>query len=46
MKISKMLTALAVVVLLLNGCASKDKDRVIGDKADATSTPSPTPKAK
>ncbi len=46
MKIAKTLTVLAVVALLLNGCACKDK--IVGDKtgSQATPTPSPTPKAK
>jgi uncharacterized protein YceK len=44
MRITKTLAALAVVVLLLNGCACVKK--LTGDKTDATAAPSPTPTTK
>jgi type IV pilus biogenesis protein CpaD/CtpE len=44
MRIAKTLTMLAVVALLLNGCACKDK--IAGDKTGTQAIPSssPTPK--
>jgi hypothetical protein len=46
MKIAKTLTVLAVVALLLNGCAGKEN--IVGDKtgSEAIPSPSPTPKVK
>ncbi len=44
MKITKTLAALAVVALLLNGCACTKK--LTGDKTDTTATPSPSPTPK
>jgi PBP1b-binding outer membrane lipoprotein LpoB len=41
MRITKTLAALAVVALLLNGCACVKK--IAGDKADKTATPTPLP---
>jgi PBP1b-binding outer membrane lipoprotein LpoB len=44
MKVTKTLAALAIVALLLNGCACTKK--LTGDKTgtEATATPLPTPK--